>query len=92
MDKMMIAALAVAVAVSLAAVFVLLYMATQRGFHMLRAIQIAETAVDVAARYGGNAGPVKAVRKRLMDLKWEVGIRDSAGTPPVAESADEEEE
>jgi hypothetical protein len=92
MDKMMLAVMAVGLVVSWAALFILIYMATQRGFRMLRAIQIAETAVDVAMRYGGNAGPVKAVRKRLLDLKWEVGIRDAAGVPPVAEGADEDDE
>jgi hypothetical protein len=72
--------------------FVVAHVATRRGFRMLRAMQIAETAVDVAVRYGGNAGPVKAVRKRLRDLQWEVGIEDDAGVPPVADTAAEDEE
>lgn len=58
----------------------------------VRAMQIAETALDVAVRYGADAGPVEAVRRRLRDLQWEVGIEDAAGVPPVHKGVAEHNE
>jgi hypothetical protein len=69
----------------LAAIGAWMHVAYRRGWRVLRAIQIAETAVDVARRYGGDAGPVEAVAQRLRDLKWEIGIEDTVLAPPVAE-------
>jgi len=89
MDKTLIGILVVVAVSLLGGVVYATYLAIRRGLRMLRAIQIAETAVDVARRYGGDAGPVEAVARRLLDLKWQVGFEDAAGVPPTAEAVAE---
>lgn len=72
---------------ALGAAAIALHVAYRRGWRLLRAIQIAEMALFVADN-GGPPGAVATVRRKLHDLKWEVGIEDNVLAPPVVEDGE----
>ena len=66
------------------------WVATRRGFRMLRAIQIAEMALSAAK----NEGPrelADELRIKLHNLKWEIGIEDNVLAPPMGEEEGRED-